>query len=189
MIRQLEPSRPVKRFEIARELEGDYFMAVDDDVFLEPAQVERLFAALKAAPEVPHGVVGQTLIGPPAERGQVLSYETIERGEGEVDFLNRVYLFTRAQCASLCELLELTDRLEGDRLKLKYGDDIVLSFCGHGRPRIHDTGPPLFCNTANRRGVAVWKEFDFQQYRTELYWDLLELKEKREAAVLCSSDQ
>ena len=49
------------------------------------------------------------------------------------------------------------------------GDDIVLSFTGMGRPRIHDLGPLEFCPTSSLKGVALWKENDFFERRYRLF--------------------
>jgi len=59
------------------------------------------------------------------------------------------------------------------RQPLRYGDDIVLSFTGERRPRIHDVGRVLYFPSGDDPAVARWLEPGFQEYRTAVYRDLV----------------
>jgi hypothetical protein len=48
ILQQTAPCPPMKRFETARELSGEYFLALDDDVLLRAEQIDALFRALVA---------------------------------------------------------------------------------------------------------------------------------------------
>ncbi|HEY0092999.1 MAG TPA: hypothetical protein VGB96_01690, partial [Archangium sp.] len=96
--------------------------------------------------------------------------------EGNVtaDVINGVYFFTREH---LEELFRLADALKLDVPNLFNGEDILLSFCGTERPRIHTVEPrTVNCLTEARRGVATFTQEDFYPRRTELFLALRKLK-------------
>lgn len=142
------------RFELARAEPGRFFLCIDDDVLLSPEQVKRLFLALIARPEAPHGIQGENYVGeskqtfPPYWRVDLKGYE------GQVDNINTVYGFTRdhlAEMERLAGVLEL-----GSVAELGNGDDVLLSASGTERPYIHDIGPVALCLSSHRIGVATW---------------------------------
>lgn len=142
------------RFTLAADRAGQFghFVSPDDDCFLYPHQIQRLYAELLAAPEVPHGIAGEV-------RRKVTDFGTYPfdvgvRGEREVDHLTDYYLFTGEQVLTTLEIY----RQMGwdDPRRLGNGEDIALSFSGRGRPRVHEIGRRLRCNSAWAAGIATW---------------------------------
>jgi hypothetical protein len=172
ILEQEAPCPPMRRFEIARELPGEYFLALDDDVLLRAPQIDAVFRALVNDPGVPHGIIGQVMDG--EERAGVRSYRLVERRDGTVDVLNRAYFFTAAHRDRFFTLLAAIGRQP-----LRYGDDIVLSFSGERRPRIHDVGRVLYFPSGDDPAVARWLEPGFQEYRTAVYGDLIAITSRR----------
>ena len=169
LIRQPRPTPPGSRLAIARETGGQYFISIDDDAFLAPGQLDRLYRALLADPHAPHGFQGQNW-----ERSGGGELGGAIRSEGRVDVLNRAYLFTEAQLAE-CERLGAALDL-GPLDAIRNGEDILLSCSGSARPYVHDVGPVLECATSNDAGIAVWRSIGFEAPRIELYRRLRELK-------------
>lgn len=173
VVQQSERWEPIKRWCIARECEGEFFVCIDDDLFLTTKQIDMLVGQLVADPSVPHGVWGSRMIdvkgrGIRLKRG-VFNYS------GEVDVISRAYACTRAQVQQMFELMA---RLGvQDPRALGRGDDILLSFSGEGRPRCHDLGPLENCLTSNQKGIALWREEGFYQARLKLFQRLLKLRQ------------
>ncbi len=147
------------RWHLARDENADYLLSIDDDVFLSPVQIAKLFQSLLNDPEVPHGLFGTRYRGAPAlireERKRTESY--VYQREEEADVLHRVYAVHRAHVNHYFRLLE------GLRMHqpLIVGDDIVISFASKRRPQVHDMGPILSCPTSHRDGIAVHQDEHF----------------------------
>lgn len=171
VVTQPSPSLPMKRFEIARLLPGDYFLAVDDDLVMRSDQVEALFRTLIAAPEAPCGVIGQVFDRGPT--GDTARYHLVSRQRQRVDILNRAYLFTATHRDRFFEILDALYARTPELEPLTYGDDLVLSFSGTERPMVHDVGRLLFCPSGDDPAVALWRKPGFQDYRDALYRDLV----------------
>jgi len=155
------------RFEIARNLIGEfqYFISLDDDVFLTPDQLGMLFSHLVAAPSIPHGITGN-------------DYRSGKRGlvgaELSVEVLNMVYAFTAGHVETFFSLI--TDLGLQSIWDLRVGGDMVLSKCGEGSPRIHDLGPLLFCPTVGAPSLAVCRQPGFSDLRRKLLRQLRSLR-------------
>jgi hypothetical protein len=160
-------SSPGLRFQIAAGQPGSYFLAIDDDVFLYPGQVSRLFSYLQQAPSVPHGIQGEIFreAGIPGPDGDLHWETNIQRVEREVDVINRVYGFTKAHALEYCRLIA---RL-GIEVRRPHGDDILISCSGDGKPRCHDVGWFGECLSSHRRSVATWRARGFFEGRDALY--------------------
>ena len=53
---------------------------------------------------------------------------------------------------------------------LANGEDILLSFAGEGRPKIHDVGKLFYCSSTSLEGVALWRTLgDFWDERVRLF--------------------
>jgi hypothetical protein len=178
LLEQEQPCPPMKRFEIARELTSEYFLALDDDVFLSAAQIEALFAELVADPDSPHGIAGQVMRGESACPG-VLAYHLVQRRAARVDVLNRTYLFTAAHRDRFFVLLEELYGRDPQRKPLRYGDDIVLSHCGSRPPMVHDVGRVLYCPSSDDPVIARWLQPGFHEYRSAVYRDVVALTSRR----------
>jgi hypothetical protein len=162
ILQQTRRTRPVIRQFIARESGDEYFVAIDDDIFLTPAQIRALVDALYGDPSVPHGVWGEILR---LEKDGVWVKKAIHNVDREVTVLNRVYAFTRAHILRFFEILR---ELKIPPEALGMGDDLVLSHTGATPPKCHDLGPIEDCPTANQKGIAIWQEDDFYPYRALL---------------------
>jgi hypothetical protein len=169
VVQQKEHWEPVIRFMLARDMPGDYFVCIDDDLFLTPAQIDALVDHLHADPSVPHGVWGERI-------KKTDDTFRIDRGlhniDGEVDVLNRAYAFTRRHVQRYFELLALIGVRQPR--KLGRGDDQVLSFSGAHKPMCHDLGPIENCPTADQDGIALWRQKGFYEERMKLYVKLLQ---------------
>ncbi|MEQ1731524.1 MAG: glycosyltransferase family A protein [Vicinamibacterales bacterium] len=143
---------------IAAQLDADYFFVIDDDQLLNASQLARLFRALVADPEVPHGLCGE-------RHGQYL-----ERRAAEVDVLYNVYAVTRAHVDAFharARELQASRHIRADEIEY-FADDIIVSRCGNGLARIHDAGFVLRCRTGNQPGVAIFKEAGFADVRARV---------------------
>lgn len=161
----------IARFEAARADDGRYFLAMDDDIFLSPEQIHTLFRHLCKNPEVPHGVFGQDCQG-----GKEDVYAIVGR-EGPIDIISRVYAFTHEHVHTFFHLLDvLKIRSAEERRCLTFGDDIILSHSGRGKPSCHDLGSFLSCPTSSSKGIAVFQEDGFWEYRRQLFQKLAMLE-------------
>jgi hypothetical protein len=175
IIQQKEKWEPVKRFCIAREIQSEYFVCIDDDLFLTTAQIDQLVDRMIAEPDVPHGVWGAQFgfepDGPNTVRPRLES--GVHNYSGEVRLINRAYAFTRKHVERFFELMEFLG-IEDPR-DLGPADDILLSYSGTGRPKCHDLGPLENCPTSDQEGIAVWKEQGFFEKRVEKLVQLTQL--------------
>ena len=131
LVDETEVTQPGHRFVLADRERGEYFLSVDDDIFLTPDQWGTLFERLVLGDAVPHGI-----------RGNLYKSETdgsqfdrdVAGEEREVDVLVGAYAFTREH---LARMFVLALRI-GDPALVRTGNgqDILLSFAGSGRPRI-----------------------------------------------------
>jgi hypothetical protein len=174
---QSTEEKPGIRFEIARGCASDYYIMIDDDMFIYPTQIKTVFEALVADPAVPHGILGERKKGR-GEREECpvegYPFSIGDAGDIEVDHLTNVYAFT---CSHLNRYFELARRLGiAQPRKIDNGEDVILSFCGDGRPRIHRVGPILVCSTSHTSGIATWRTMTrFFEARVELNRRLAEL--------------
>ena len=170
LIAQPKPTPPGVRVSLARKAGGRHFISIDDDVFLSPGQLHRLYRAYLSDPSVPHGFHGQCW--EEAEREGGLGGVVL--GDKRVDVLNRAYFFSESQLTEFERLAALLHL--GPPEAIRNGEDVLLSFCGERRPRIHGIGPVLECPTSDRAGIAVWREPGFQKTRVQLFQSLRTLK-------------
>jgi hypothetical protein len=180
LIDQPQPRAPGIRFELARQQPGEYFISIDDDIFLYPEQVKQLFQALLSRPGCAHSHQGERYVGPDKspvafEPDQPPGWEMcLRRFEGHVDVINCVYAFTREHVA---EMYRLAEQLHLDVGALANGEDLLLSFSGEERPMIHDIGLVADCLTTHRLGVATWRtREDFFLERAELFLKVRAIK-------------
>jgi hypothetical protein len=167
---QKERWEPVSRFIFARNMPDDYFVCIDDDLFLTPAQIDALVSHLHADPAVPHGVWGEHVR---LVEGVFQITPGVHNFDGEVDTINRAYAFTHPHVRRYFELLGLVG-VKRPR-SLGRGDDIVLSFSGERKPFCHDLGPLEDCPTADDKELALWRNENFYDARIRLYARLREV--------------
>ena len=167
LLDETKPTRPGYRFVLAAQETGDYFISVDDDIFPAPRQWTEFFQCLLANEAVPHGLTGN-LYKPGTASSNGSPFHHVAGGNVEVDVLIGAYAFTRRH---LERLFELARRLKlGDMTNLANGEDILLSFAGEGRPKIHDVGKLFCCASTSLEGVALWRTLgDFWDERVRLF--------------------
>jgi len=164
----------VTRFEVAKQETADYFLGIDDDIFLTQTQIAELFTHLVRDPDRPHGVYGQVV------QGDGSFVDAIHQVERELDVINRVYAFTPAHVVRFYDLINRLGISGPDGIReLTSGDDIVLSFAGRDAPVCHDVGDILDCPTEGLPGVAVWREPGFVEFRKRLFQRLQDLNKAR----------
>jgi len=167
LVDETKPTRPGYRFVLAAQDTGDYFISVDDDIFPAPRQWAEFFQCLLANEAVPHGLTGN-LYKPGTASSNGSPFHHVAGENVEVDVLIGAYAFTRCH---LERLFDLARRLElGDMTNLANGEDILLSFAGEGRPKIHDVGKLFYCASTSLEGVALWRTLgDFWDERVRLF--------------------
>lgn len=144
---------------------SEYFMSIDDDVLIFPQQVKLLFERLMERPDVPHGLAGQH------------GAKYLQCRETEVDTLYLIYAATRAHAQRYVEIVtRIGERgiLPVEVVEL-WGDDIILSHTGAGKPLIHDAGFLLQADSCYHRGIAIHKQTDFQTRRKQIEIALAEV--------------
>ena len=155
---------PNKRYELARDLDAEYFLCIDDDLFLTPGQVRKLFMALIENPAVPHGAIGQNLHVDGEKIHQDQDKYMREKSR-EVDVIMWAYAFTREHLRTYFHLL---DQLNIDTADL-LSDDVIISFSGKGRAQCENLGSILRCGSADDKDKAIWLEKGFLEQRCRLY--------------------
>jgi hypothetical protein len=136
------------RWSVARRLDPEYLLAIDDDLLLRAGQIARLYRHLVDRPERPHGVAGLR------QTGHGLAFHDSE--ELELDYLCEAYALTRAHLRRYGMLARVAGaRPETAPLVERELDFVVVSATGSGRPLIHDTGRLLRSDTFKTPGIAV----------------------------------
>ena len=174
LIDQDKPAGVGIRFEIAKNHPARYYLCLDDDVFLHPAQLQWLYWNLRQADDRPHGIFG-AIRSPIAKAGDPWPFVHRRNHTGPVEILNGVFAFTAAQLAEfyrLCPLLGIDDPKS-----LMNGEDIVLSFSGDRKPMIHNIGAIWECASASSPGVAMhMSRPKFYEERWRIYSELRRIK-------------
>ncbi len=171
IITQNKKSGPFKRFEIAHELSGEYFLSIDDDLFLNKTQISSLMKQLLHDQSAPHGFWGQSY----TRRFFWLRIgdDVIINKIQKVDILNRSYFFTKSH---LQEMFSLMQQAGINTEEIGPSDDILISFSGNQKPFIHDIGDYSDCPTSNVKGVAQWLDNTFHDKRVNVLKKILQIK-------------
>lgn len=154
-------NQPVKRgcgyrWLVANQFQPKYLIVIDDDIWLFPLQIAKLFKHLVAEPDVPHGITGMV-------RMEDSKIAVVEKKDLTVDYLCETYAITESQ---LRRYLVLRECLLQDKRLLEMIDAAVdfmlISQSGTQRPKIHNIGRVFKDPSFNQVGVAVHKERDFE---------------------------
>lgn len=152
LLNHKQPSGVGISFELAREYPARYYVRIDDDIFLHPAQLQWIYWNLRQAPQCPHGIFGAA-----RDQGHTADkkwpFVHVRNSRTTVDILNGLFAFTHEHLEEyfrLCILLGITDQRT-----LMNGEDIVLSFAGSQKPLIHNIGMIWECTSASIPGVAL----------------------------------
>jgi hypothetical protein len=160
------------RWVIAAKNPGSYYIAIDDDVFVNPEQIKQLFESLIDDPNVPHGMFGSVYNTESPKNEKISSaYSYFNAMNMSVDVLHQIYAITDKHLSNYFKLLAKvrTHDHEVSRNLKKVGDDIVISHAGSVRPKIHDFGFVLECSSHNLNSMATFKEPGFYQRRIRIF--------------------
>jgi hypothetical protein len=153
LLDQNEPSGVGIRFELAKKYPARYYVCVDDDIFLHPAQLQWIYWSLREAEDRPHGIFGAALAPDEAVDKQWPFVHRRNRTSA-VDILNGLFAFTREHLEEYFRLCALLGVRESKTLM--NGEDIILSFAGSRKPCIHNVGPVWECASASSPGIALY---------------------------------
>lgn len=187
LIDQPEPSGVGISLEIAQEHRSRYYLRVDDDIFLHPAQLQWIYWQLRTQADRPHGIFGAAF-DPAKDPAQEWPFVYRRHVSAPIEILNGLFAFTREHLVEyfrLCSLLGISNQRT-----LMNGEDIVLSFSGSQRPMVHNIGPVWECASEAKPGVALHQSRPrFYEERWKIYSTLRGLKaldagiEQQEALV------
>lgn len=181
LIDQPEPSGVGISLEIAHEHRSRYYLRVDDDIFLHPAQLQWIYWNLRICADRPHGIFGAAF---DSGKDATQEWPFVHRRNvtAPIEILNGLFAFTREHLDEyfrLCGLLGINNQRT-----LMNGEDIVLSFSGSLRPMIHHIGPIWECASEAKPGVALHQSRPrFYEERWKLYSALQLIKPLEDAAA------
>lgn len=174
LINQAEPSGVGISFELAREHHSRYYLRVDDDIFLHPAQLQWIYWNLRQSADRPHGIFGAAFS---SDKNPEQEWPFVHRRNAfaTVEILNGLFAFTREHLEEyfrLCALVGIADQKS-----LMNGEDIVLSFSGNKKPLIHNIGPIWECASEASPGVALHQSRPrFYEERWKIFSELEKIK-------------
>ena len=174
LLNQERPSGVGIKLELAQRYPARYYICIDDDIFLHPAQLQWIYCSLRNETDRPHGIFGAELTGE-HEEGNAWPFVHRRNRTVTVDILNGLFAFTRAH---LDEYFRLCGALGiNDQQSLMNGEDIILSFSGTKKPMIHNIGPIWECASASSPGVALYVSRPaFYEERWRIFAELQRLK-------------
>jgi hypothetical protein len=159
------------RYRIALEQDSPLFVAIDDDVFLRPSQIETLCQTLRAHPSSPCGITGSVY----DERTSLMQYNI--RRPGDVDIIHQAYAFTPLHVRRFFDLATaLGFGPTHEAWQSTTWDDIVISHSGLSKPRVADIGAFTECPTGAEPSVAAWRTDGFLPFRMSLFQRLQTLQ-------------
>lgn len=144
------------RWRIAKELQAEYLVALDDDILMFPFQLKTLVEHLIQEPEIPHGLTGMIHL-------QDNQFQFREREDIDVHYLCEVYAVTQQHIKQYFEIeaaLAKQDKTLPETVE-KLGDFIVISQAGIHNPKIHKAQRLFRSETFKTVGIANHKEQQF----------------------------
>ncbi|QVL50285.1 MAG: glycosyltransferase [Thiocapsa sp.] len=160
------------RWIIAAKTPRRYYIAIDDDLFVSPEQLKKLFESLIDDPSVPHGMFGSVYISNDPNNEEMSSaYSYFNSKNVTVDVLHQIYAVTDEHVSNYFDLLAKIrgNNREVSKFLRRIGDDIVMSHAGSERPKTHDFGFVLECASHNRAGLATFQDLEFSQKRIRIF--------------------
>lgn len=148
-----------RRYDIARNVEGEVFLFLDDDIFLRPGDLESMVEHLRDDPSVPVGMMGQVVDPDGTWQGG------IQDDGARVDVLNRMYVCTADHVRRVFDCVERLGWTTEETFR-NPADDVLVSFAGCGRPRIV-ARPFVDCLSHNDTGIATFRQPGFHETRFE----------------------
>jgi len=164
VIEQTREHGAVKRFIIAQEVEAEYFVCIDDDVFLTSNQIDALVGKLVETPSRPHGVWGEIV---EVKNNRFTLQTAVHNRNCQVSTINCVYAFTKQHVRRFFRSVESLGFADAE--DVGPADDVILGFTGDGSPLCHDLGRLDRCPTSNDKAIALWRQSGFREYRAEIW--------------------
>ena len=167
------------RWEILKDENFEFYMAIDDDVFLTPEQIKMLFNFQTKDPTRPHGLFGSEWTIEDYEKRTIDRLYSRER-DTTVDILHQVYAVSKRHINRYFEIREeILKKAPGiESLLDEHADDLLISHSGTSRPMIHGIGEISECSTRKREGIANCAKDNFKKYRIEAFQHLSEVRDK-----------
>lgn len=167
LIDETIPTQPGHRFVIANQEDSNYFLSIDDDIFLMPHQWVTFFDKLVENDQVTHCLTGNVYLpGTIASNGS--PFHQVTEVEQDVDVLVGSFAFTREHLQRMFHLAHTLGINEMSNVR--NGEDILLSFAGIRSPRVHNIGHVWSCASSSLPGVALWQTHkNFWQERINLF--------------------
>lgn len=168
IINQTKQRFPSVRFELARAANFQWIIAIDDDVFPTPKQLQNLFYNLLSDPSCPHGWGGERYRENLTElddssQGTIL--DLFIRKDMEVDTLIWAFAFTKKINERYFQLLS---KIEETNDSVTSSEDVVLSYSGDKSSRIHSSSGLITCPTSNKADIATCQQSGFIRRRIQL---------------------
>ncbi|WP_020407023.1 hypothetical protein [Hahella ganghwensis] len=162
---------PWIRFEFAVHDDAEYFISVDDDLFLTTEQVDSLIQSLFNNPSSPHGVWGQRIV---KTNIGLQVRDNIFGEDGRVDVLNRAYACTKEHAINSFTLLKHLGI--NHARKIGMFEDVLLSFSSPDKPIIHNLGELADCNSSADPRKALHLKPGFFGLRQQIVLDIITIK-------------
>jgi len=163
------------RWILAEKENAEYFIAIDDDLFISPKQIKALFLNLIQDPDIPHGLFGSIFPKRISDLNEddVNKYrQYLSSVNSEVDAIHRIYAVTKAHADTFIDYIK---QMQSDAFGEKalgiedvenVADDMVISCTSKYKPRIHYMGYILSSPNCATKGVALFStEKDFTKRR------------------------
>lgn len=164
------------RFKVANTIPDEYFLILDDDIFMFPGQVRKLFLHLLKEPDVPHGFHGTCYISD-EEKKRVLKRNHMSRIETTVDVLHQGYAVTAQHIE---RMLEISAELDASACKsMAHNDDILISLSGLRNAKIHNLGFVMTCSSSQDPKISISRRPGFGASRDRLFLYLTKLSVDR----------
>ena len=165
-----QPGRrfPSVRFELAKLAEFQSIIAIDDDVFPTPNQLQILFHNLLSDPSCPHGWGGERFradLSQLNDSGEEPIRNVVMNKDMEVDALIWAFAFTKTINERYFQLLE---KIGETNESVTSSEDVVLSFAGDKSSRIHASNRLITCPTSDDEDIATYQQTGFLQRRAQL---------------------
>ncbi len=158
------------RWRIAKEFRSNYYIAVDDDTFLNYKQIGFLIDRIKKSPEIPHGFFGSRYDS--IKQFQIPKfYKNTNR---LVNVLHQVYAVTNVHVDNYFNFLSVIERDNPIIAKIieDIADDILISHTGNGLPQIYNMGSINICKSSLSEGIATLRRDGFFEKRNQVYYTI-----------------
>lgn len=165
IINQSKQRFPSVRFELARLARFQAIIAIDDDVFPAPNQLQKLFLSILSDPSCPHGWRGERYIVESSDSIQDSIRQVVFNKDMEADALIWAFAFTKEINERYFRLL---DKIGETNESVTASEDVILSFAGLKSSRIHASGRIITCPTSVDGDIAISQQSGFLNRRAQL---------------------